>query len=88
MGNKNELAEMVPAKFQEKAFDWLLQKLDEDIEAASRYEAEKETQDIIRTAAINRAKLVSDSLLAMYSPRVFKVDAEALKKHMPHPEVW
>ena len=78
MESKSELAAIVPTMAQEKALDWLLQKLDEDIATASTYKESAESQDMIQQAAVNRAKLISDSLLIMYSPRVFKVDANAL----------
>lgn len=78
MEDKSEFSVFVPTMFQDKALDWLLKKIDEDIATVATYSNPELSQDSIYQAAINRAKLVSYSLLVMYSPREFEVNVEAL----------
>lgn len=82
MEDKSEFSVFVPTMFQDKALDWLLKKIDEDIATVATYSNPESAQDSIYQAAINRAKLVSHSLLVMYSPREFKVNAEAIKNEI------
>ena len=71
MNDKTEFASAVPAMIQEKASEWLLGKLDEELEALRELGASGVDITQIIPASINgakfRARLVRETFITQYS---------------------
>ncbi|HDL6643227.1 TPA: hypothetical protein SBJ50_002968 [Yersinia enterocolitica] len=71
MNDKTEFARAVPAMIQEKASEWLLGKLDEELEALRELGASGVDITQIIPGSINgakfRARLVRETFIAQYS---------------------
>jgi len=71
MSDKTEFARIVPAMVQDKATDWLLSKLDEQLSDLNEYiaqggDAQRAMKGSLNVAAF-RGKLVHETFIAQYA---------------------
>lgn len=71
MSDKTEFARIVPAMIQEKAADWLLNKVDDELEAISNHLAGGELASNIIPGSLRgaafRGRLIRETFIAQYA---------------------
>lgn len=78
MCDKTKFASIVPAMIQDKTSDWLLSKLDEQLNDFSEYvsqggDAEKAIEGSLNAAAF-RGRLINEAFIAQYADTKENVD--------------
>lgn len=66
MGTVTELQQIVPEASQEKAINWLIEKIEDDLLAVAVDTSTEVTQELLIGAAAMRGKIINSSLVSLY----------------------